>query len=295
MDAAVARVQARILVGRQVQQVQRVVGPSAAAGGVERVCRVGGAADHEAAGALQADAAVGVAAELVVGGARREDVLGRQELAGVAHGPDERIVAPLLEAEPDRVEARRALQRRDDALDGLAHRRGGGHDAQDLRGNGHEPFKLLARGDVEDGAHQVHGLAALIAPHRRGQLSPHHGPVLRQVPLLIPRRICGARSQQLDLALRLGDVVRMSEVLPPRVPEFLARIAQHLAEGVVDLGFPGELGDRLPHDRMVEDVLELVLALTHRLLGQLELGDVAHHADAACDGVGLASQRSRGH
>ena len=67
---------------------------------------------------------------------------------GIAHGGEERVVVALLQAQPHRVEAGRALERGDDAFHSLRHGDGGSEDRQDLRLNGEELLRPLARGDV---------------------------------------------------------------------------------------------------------------------------------------------------
>ena len=286
VDAAVARVESRVLLGRYVEERQRVVGPGAAAGGEQWVLGVGVAAHDKTARALQARPAVGVAAETPIGIPDGEGVLGAQELVREPERAGEGVVLALFEAQTDGFQAGGPLQYRDDAIDRLPQRARVSDGRQDLGRRGEELLHAPTLRDVFARAERGADSAIVVPEHR---VVPRDEALVARrrddaVLEVLPRR--HVVRHELHEGRADGVALRSRERgLEPVAADHVAfAAAQHLAGLAVGEQHAPVGGDGHEHHVGYVEISLGALALVRE--GRLRLtqvGDVAHHADATDD------------
>ena len=151
---------------RRREQLAGIVRPATAAGRGKRAERAGAVRQDEAAGASQARMAHGVRAGLALRVANDQIVFRGQEVAGEALLDRIGEVVAHLEADAHRVEAGGFLEHGDQALEQVVQVFGLVEELEGPHAHFAVGFGALGLGDVDVGAHDHGGGAAVFAPQR---------------------------------------------------------------------------------------------------------------------------------
>jgi hypothetical protein len=152
---------------------------------------------------------------------------------------------------------------------------------------------VLARRDVLDHRDVVQRLAAGPAAHRDRDADPGHRAVLAPVALLQPEGLQLARRQLLPLPVADVAVLGVGDVLDREREQFVARVAEQVAQPLIDVqeaAVEADVGDA--DRRQLDGALEALLALLQprlRFRAPAELADLAADVARAIQkpGVGL--------
>ncbi len=149
-------------------------------------------------------------------------------------------------------------------------------------------FGDLALGNVLDHGDQIDNLSRLVADDAGRAPGPQHAAVLAQEPLLVGEDVGAGALPGLAAETRAPAViVGMGDFLDVPADQLLARIAEHLAEALVDFDHDAVgIGARDADGRVIEHFAHPPLALAQPLL-RVRVGDArAQMTDAVGDVAG---------